>query len=151
MVFWNDVLLKKGGGWSEEPIVNAADGQPNTSLGELFLGSGCGAFTLSANLLCGQWGVTHDFKAGQPLVADRTAPLSHKTPCLAGPLVAEGRVLYGNVTCVCGSFLRGTVVQTPAVNLPANLNTADRLYRAPDSDRVRPCPPAAVIGRRSGR
>jgi outer membrane protein assembly factor BamB len=142
VVLYKNLLLRKGGeNWGNPSTFDLLTGTPSTALGKLDLGGGCGQFTITPNLLCGQIGLTYDFKASQSLSENGVGPLNHKTSCLTGSFVAEGQVLYDGVSCVCDYSVRGTIVQGAAVALPdpAGLAAPERLVRSDDADRAAPC------------
>jgi outer membrane protein assembly factor BamB len=116
LLFSNDLLLRKGGGkWGDPPVFDAATGKPSEAMAKMSFGGGCGTFTLTPNLLCGQMGLTYDFKAGKDLDAfTGNGPLMHKTPCVAGSFVGEGMLFFGSASCMCNYTVRGTIVQSPA-------------------------------------
>ena len=120
LLFDHDLLLRKGGPhWGKTPVFEAANGTPSATLGRVNFGGGCGAFTLTPNLLCGQMGVTYDFKAGKDLDAGTgCGPLLHKTPCLSGTFVGEGQLFYASVACTCNYTVRGVIAQAPAPQAP---------------------------------
>ena len=118
MLFYRDLLLIKGG---HGGVYDAATGKASDAFGKkgFGFGGGCGMFTLTPLLVCGQNGLTYDCKADKPLeLHDYGSPLEHKTPCLSGSFVADGLYLGGSVSCVCRYTLRGTVVQAPAPSVP---------------------------------
>jgi outer membrane protein assembly factor BamB len=137
----DDLLLRKGGSnWGNPPVFDAATGKPVASAKKMNFGGGCGAFTLTPNLLCGQMGVTYDFKSGKDLDAGTGyGPLVHKTPCLSGSFVGEGQLFYGSVACTCDYTVRGVIVQSPAPKvLLEGREAPDSLRRARDSAKVEP-------------
>ncbi|MGA2619216.1 MAG: PQQ-binding-like beta-propeller repeat protein [Thermoguttaceae bacterium] len=116
LLFFNDLLIRKGGdNWGNPAVFEAATGTPAKNWPKMNFGSGCGTFTLTPNLLCGQFGLTYDFKVGKDLdLLTGNGPLAHKTPCLAGTFVGEGMLLFGSAACTCPYTVRGTIVQSPA-------------------------------------
>ena len=141
LLFRQDLLLRKGGSnWGRPAAFDAATGQPSEAMAKISFGGGCGAFTLTPNLLCGQLGLTYDFRADKALdAATGYGPLMHKTPCVAGSFVAEGLLVFGSVSCTCPYTVRGTVVQAPAPTVPKVAKDGSRqLRRAPGSLRVEP-------------
>ena len=99
LLFYNDLVLAKGG--SGDQTYDAATGKPSNAFGQKSLGGGCGMFSVTPCLLCGQFGVTFDLKAGKPLDQSGIGSLDHKTPCLAGSYVAEGLAVGGSSSCTC--------------------------------------------------
>ncbi len=138
MMFKDDLLLSKGD-WRRKgpPVAIASTGEKADALKDLFLGSGCGAFSMTPNLFCGQLGITYDFVNDRSLVISDVSSMSHKTSCLCPPFVANGRVVYGTVSCVCGFPVRGTIVQAPAAALPNEEELADpgRLAQKPGFEK----------------
>jgi len=138
MMFKGDLLLSKGD-WrrKDPPVAMASTGEKSETLKDLFLGSGCGAFSMTPNLFCGQLGITYDFVNNRSLVINDVSSMSHKTSCLNPPFVADGRVVYGTVSCVCGFPVRGTIVQAPAAALPSpeELAAPERLSQKPGFEK----------------
>ncbi|HYW80574.1 MAG TPA: PQQ-binding-like beta-propeller repeat protein, partial [Thermoguttaceae bacterium] len=138
MMFKGDLVLSKGDWRRKTPAVTVAStGQAADVLEDLFLGSGCGAFSMTPNLFCGQLGITYDFLNDRSLVVNRVSSMSHKTSCLCPPFVADGRVVYGTVSCVCRFPVRGTIVQAPAAALASaeELAAPERLSHTPGFDK----------------
>ncbi len=117
LLFYKELLLCKNG--RTPPVCDAATGKPSDAFGKKNFGSGCGMFTLSTALLCGQNGMTYDFKTDKSLADSHgVGPFNHKTPCLSGFYVTEGLVFGGSVDCVCGCTVRGMTVEAPASAVP---------------------------------
>ena len=90
ILFVKDIMVRKGGG---PAYLNSLTGTEVVGVLPKFnLGGGCGLFTISSNLVCGQMGVTFDFTNQKPLDDAGCGPLFHKGPCLSGSLVGEGLV-----------------------------------------------------------
>lgn len=137
IVFYKDALIRKGGTF---PFLDVVSGGKSTVLPALDLGGGCGAFTFSSNLICGQQGITYDLEAKKPLDNMGNGPLGHKTPCLSGWFVGEGLVTGASVTCQCGYNLRGTIVMAAAQVLPLKADENALLHHQNGGDKVTPFP-----------
>lgn len=146
-LFYKDVFMRKGGpgDWPSFMYMSADTGKilPNV-WPKLNEGGGCGTFTMTPNLLCGQCGVTYDLKTGIPIDTGGAGPVSHKTPCLASSFVGEGLNVNGSVTCKCLYGVRGTVVLADAPSTPpVGTVVPDQLHRVLPASQVAPFPLSA--------
>lgn len=146
IAFVKDVLIRKGGD-GPSTFLDAGTGNPIPDVWPQFQsGGGCGQFTMTPNLLCGQAGVSYDLKT-EKLLSDAGGggPVCHKAPCLSGSFVGEGLNVSGGVTCKCAYGVRGAVVLANAptpISLPKK--APDQLVRARTPAAVAPFPVSAA-------
>ena len=138
ILFAKDVMVRKGG---SPAYLDPLTGKEAAGVLPKFnLGAGCGAFTISSNLVCGQMGVTFDLTNRQPLDNVGCGPLFHKTPCLSGSFVGEGLVAYASASCVCGYHVRGMIVQGSDSLSAADSNVVQLAQRAGSNAAAPPFP-----------